>query len=46
MNHDKKKNNTSIDFITIKEIGTAEIQSLPIAQIELYLNEFLYAKDH
>lgn len=46
MNHDKKKNNTSIDFITIKEIGTAEIQSLPFAEIEIYLNEFLYAKDH
>lgn len=46
MIHDKKKNDSFIDFITIKEIGNAEIQRLPISQIEIYLNEFLNATDY
>lgn len=44
--HDKKRNNFSLDFIIIKELGVAEIHKLPIDQIETYLNEFLYAKNY
>jgi 3-dehydroquinate synthetase len=38
---DKKRNNSSIDFILLEKIGKARIESIQIKEFQMLINNFI-----